>query len=71
MKIMGLDIGEKKIGIAVSDIDEKLAIPLSVIDIDNKITYNLKKLIETNGIKTIIVGMPYTLRGEMGQQADK
>jgi putative Holliday junction resolvase len=71
MRILGLDIGDKRIGVAVSDKLEIISTPLEVVNNDKKIKEKLQKLINEYKIKKIIVGIPYTLKGEIGIQAKK
>ena len=69
MRILGLDIGSKRIGVAVSDEKEIISIPVEVFNNDGKAGKNLKRLINKYSIKKIVVGLPYTLKGEIGSQA--
>ena len=71
MKILGLDIGEKRIGIAISDRDEKISAPYGIIDNDSNFKTNIEKIINEYNIKKIVIGMPYTLKGDIGTQARK
>ena len=71
MRILGLDIGDKRIGAAISDELEIISAPLEVISNDKKVKEKLQKLINEYKIKRIVVGMPYTLKGEIGIQARK
>lgn len=71
MRILGLDIGDKRIGVAISDKLGIISTPLEVISNDEKVNDKLKEIVEKNNIKKIVVGMPYTLRGEVGIQAKK
>lgn len=71
MRIMGLDIGEKRIGVAVSDELEITSIPLEVYENDKNIISKIKDLITKYHIENIAVGLPYTLKGEIGNQAEK
>jgi putative Holliday junction resolvase len=71
MKILGLDVGDKKIGVAISDKLETISIPLTVIKNNENTRDNLNKLIKENDIKIIVVGIPYTLKGTIGFQAKK
>jgi putative holliday junction resolvase len=71
MKILGLDIGEKRIGIAISDRDEKLSAPYGIIKNDCNFKTNIGKIINECHIIKIIIGMPYTLKGDIGAQARK
>jgi putative pre-16S rRNA nuclease len=71
MKILGLDIGEKRIGVAISDRDEKLSAPYGIIINDSNFKPNIEKIINEYNMKKIVIGMPYTLKGEIGSQARK
>jgi len=71
MKIMGVDIGEKRIGIALTDKDKRLSIPHSIIKNDKDFTRELTNILNKESIEKIIVGMPYTLKGEIGDQGKK
>ena len=71
MRILGLDIGDKRIGVAISDELEIIATPLEVFNNDKKVKEKLQKLINEYKIKKIVVGIPYTLKGEVGIQAKK
>ena len=70
---MGLDIGEKRIGVALSDADEILATPLETIAYsdEDKAIETIIALIKNNDIGTVVVGLPYSLSGEAGFQANK
>ena len=71
MKILGLDIGNKRIGIAVSDREKRFSLPLMVLENDGNFKSNLEKIISEHCIGKIVVGMPYTLRGDIGSQGQK
>jgi putative holliday junction resolvase len=71
MNIMGIDIGDKRIGIALTDSENKFSIPYSIFPNDSKIRQKLENLIKEKQIKKIIVGMPYTLKGDIGKQGKR
>lgn len=71
MRLLGLDIGDKRIGVAVTDKLETIASPLIVLGNDEKLKENLKKIIKDYDIGKVIVGIPYNLKGEFGFQAEK
>ena len=71
MKIMGMDIGEKRIGIALSDPDKKFSIPYSIISNNKDFASKLNQILDSESIEKIIVGMPYTLKGKIGSQGKK
>jgi len=56
MKILGIDYGTKRIGIALTDDDGTMAFPHSVIENNNKIIENFGKLIKENNVEAIIIG---------------
>ncbi len=71
MKILGIDVGDKSIGTAVSDESKTISAPLEVITNDEKAGLKLRKIIDKYNIGKIVVGIPYTLKGEVGSQAIK
>jgi putative Holliday junction resolvase len=71
MRILGLDIGDKRIGVAVSDELEIISSPLEVIENDDKVAEKIKEIINKYKIKKVVVGIPYTLKGSAGYQAGK
>lgn len=73
MRNLGLDIGEKRIGVAISDFEEILASPLETITYRDecKAIESIVALVEKYDIKRLVVGLPYSLSGEQGIQAGK
>jgi len=64
MRILGIDYGEKKIGIAFSDESAKFAFPHSVIDnvSANSVLKTLKIICDKNNIAKIIIGQSLTYK---------
>lgn len=58
MKILGLDYGAKRVGVAVSDENGAFAFPHSILLNDAKLFPSLAKIVEEFGIEKIIVGDP-------------
>jgi putative Holliday junction resolvase len=73
MRILGLDVGDRRIGVAISDPVEIIASPLTVVnrDDDNAAIDAILQLISRYDVKRIVVGLPYSLDGSLGQQASK
>jgi putative pre-16S rRNA nuclease len=73
MRILGLDVGDRRIGVAMSDPERIIASPTTIItrDEDNKAIDDILQFVNKYDIKVIIVGMPYSLDGSPGQQAGK
>ena len=61
-KVIGIDYGKKRIGIAISDIDQKIAFPLITVE-NNKSIEILKKIMESEKVSSIVVGVPVNLDG--------
>lgn len=71
MRIIGLDIGEKRIGIAITDKLNKISYPLVTISNDTNTKNRLLDIIRKNDVDRIIVGLPYSLNGKEGVQAGR
>ena len=57
-KIICLDIGKVKVGIAISDSNKKISTPLKIIIRDKRFYWNLKDLILEYDIFGILIGLP-------------
>lgn len=73
MRNLGLDIGDRRIGVAISDSDQILASPLTTIvrDDDDKAVDAIVEIINKYDAKRIVIGLPYSLGGNLGIQAKK
>ena len=73
MRTLGLDIGDKKTGVAISDPEGILAIPLTVIERGSQedVITEVIKLIERYQVECVVVGLPYSLNGHLTQQSRK
>jgi len=73
MRSLGLDKGDIRTGVAISDSGGIIAIPLLVIDnkSEDKVIADVLKLVEQYSVERIVIGLPRSLNGSMGQQADK
>ncbi|TML47773.1 MAG: Holliday junction resolvase RuvX [Actinobacteria bacterium] len=71
MKVLALDYGSARTGVAVSDPTGTLARPIGVIERAGTGAglERLVELIASEGAERVVVGMPLTLRGEVGEQA--
>lgn len=70
-RVMGIDVGEKRIGVALSDLGRTLASPREVIEVadEEEALERLVQLVRSWDVDTLVVGVPLTLRGEEGVQA--
>ncbi len=70
MKVMALDYGSARTGVAVSDPTGTLARPLGVVSHAGaaKGLAELARLVRDEEIERVVVGLPLTLRGTRGEQ---
>ena len=71
MKVLALDYGRARTGVAVSDPTGTVARPLCVVEragTDDGLS-RLTQLIAEEAAERVVVGLPLTLRGERGEQA--
>lgn len=69
-RIMGLDVGERRIGVALSDPQGILATPLDIIDAaEPQALDTIRNLISQYNVQRLVVGMPRSLSGDLGPQA--
>jgi putative Holliday junction resolvase len=68
---MALDVGERRIGVALSDTTRVLATPLTTVRAVPRATTirQIAELIAQHEVTLLVVGLPLTLSGEVGPQA--
>jgi putative Holliday junction resolvase len=71
MATLGLDVGEKRIGVAIAD--GLVAVPLTVIESAGEAAdmERIAAMADEYGIERIVVGLPRSLDGSTGKQAEK
>jgi len=72
-QVVGIDVGEARIGLAISDEGKKIAFPLAVIRRENK-SYcinKIKKLLAERNIDTFVVGLPVRSNGQRGRECEE
>ena len=70
-RLMGIDPGKKRVGIAISDENKIIATPYTTL-IKNeysKFLLEIKKIVEENNIKGIIIGNPINMDGSSSQSS--
>lgn len=71
--IMALDVGTKRIGVAVADPSNSYALPVGTIErtaLRDDLA-RIKEYVESYGVNDLVVGDPVTLSGERGVAAEK
>lgn len=69
--MLGLDVGDRRIGVAVCDPDERVAVPLAVID-RKVVPSPVERVIalqRQEEAELVVVGLPLSLDGTVGPQA--
>ncbi len=72
-RLLGLDVGDKRIGVALSDESQLIASPHSVY---TRVgfgpdTRHFVSLVQQTGAQALVVGLPYNMDGTLGDQAHK
>jgi putative Holliday junction resolvase len=62
--LLGLDIGEKRIGAAVGDVNVKIAVPYDTIDVDGNEIERIARIVIDESVDTAVVGYPRNQSGE-------
>ncbi|MDD4000497.1 MAG: Holliday junction resolvase RuvX [Bacilli bacterium] len=74
MKILGLDLGSKTLGMAISDYLEIIANPLGTVRFENNdlnaALEATKEVVEEFDVKKIVLGLPKHMNGDIGIQAE-
>ena len=70
-RLIGLDLGRKRIGIAICDDKRKIASPYKTIEYKNMeyLVNELKNIIKDNNIFAVIIGNPINMDGSFGKSA--
>ncbi len=70
-RLIGLDLGSKRIGVSICDEKQLIATPLKTINRNslNELISELKVIIDENDIKGIVIGNPLNMDGSSGRSA--
>lgn len=74
MRAIGIDYGEKRVGIALSDPMQILASPKTIIkhdDDDELVVKEVMAIINQQSVSKIILGLPLNMNGSVGFQAER
>ena len=73
IRVLGLDVGDRRIGVALSDPLGFSAQPLTVVERTGSVEdiEVVRTLVEGHQVSIVVVGLPLTMRGEHGPQARK
>ena len=69
-RLMGVDAGERRVGVAVTDDFRMIASPVATVMRGKDELQQLRELVERYGVTGIVAGLPKGMSGREGQQAD-
>ncbi len=72
-RALGIDFGERRIGLAISDAEGRFALPLSTIErsTDRRAVYRIAELARDEGVELLVLGEPLGLDGAAGTAAER
>jgi len=71
MRWLGIDYGDKRIGISISDELLSFAHPYRTVQHDSQLFVEIRKIVEREKVSGIIVGLPKNMDGSLGPSATK
>jgi putative Holliday junction resolvase len=69
MRIIGIDFGEKRIGVAAADDRTRIAIPIATVDAGNDPVEAIIRIAADERADEMVIGLPLSLTGAEGPQA--
>lgn len=73
MKTLGIDFGERRIGLALSDPDGRMAVPLTTLERtdDRTAVREIAGIVSREEVKALVLGDPVNLDGSRGQASER
>lgn len=70
-RILAIDPGERRIGVAAADLSTRVAVPVATIDAGGDPVEAVARLADEQGAQAIVVGLALSLSGAFGPQAER
>jgi putative Holliday junction resolvase len=71
MRVLGIDWGEKRVGLAVADTAAPVAVPRGAEVNDGALVKKLAAFVEGERVGCVVVGLPLTMAGEEGKMTER
>jgi putative Holliday junction resolvase len=71
VRIVGLDLGEKRIGVAAADDRTGVALPVTTVNATGDTTVLVANILKEQAAEEVVVGLPLSMSGAVGPQAEK
>jgi len=68
-RVAAIDFGLKRIGVAMSDSNRKIALPVGVVEGGKRALHNIKESLPLKEVDLILIGLPLELSGKRGPMA--
>ncbi len=68
--LIGLDVGEKRIGVSVADTGVRIAVPFMTIEVDGNEIQTIAEVVSKEGADVLVLGYPRNQSGEATTQTD-
>lgn len=68
-RLLGLDLGERRIGVALSDELGIISSPLTIVDLRRGSLADVARLASEHQVTGVVIGLPKGMRGDEGHQA--
>lgn len=73
-RVVGIDLGERRVGVAIGDLDTRTALPFATLSRGKSIAHDaavISRLAAEQGAQALVVGLPLDMDGSEGQQATR
>jgi len=71
MRLLGIDHGDRRIGLSISDELASFAHPYRTLQRDTRVFHEIRQIVERERITGIVIGLPKNMDGTLGQSAAK
>jgi putative Holliday junction resolvase len=71
MRIIGIDFGEKRIGVAAGDDRMRMAVPVDTIESRGDPVGEIEAIVAEQRAEAVVIGLPLSLTGAEGPQAER
>jgi putative Holliday junction resolvase len=70
--VLGIDLGRKRIGLAISDESERIALPAGILESRGRAAdlAAIRRLARERGVSCVVVGLPLHMNGRPGPEAE-
>ena len=69
MRMIGIDFGEKRIGVAAGDDRTRIAVPVTTVESQGDPVAEIAEIATEQGAEALVIGLPLSLSGAEGPQA--